>query len=126
MENPADEPEILNAVLREMSGSAAVITYNANSFVIPFFFNRLIKQGLDFLTPFFRSMGAYRLLRTSLPGAKNGAASPKNRREHILSADKKEDKIGEEECICLYNEHVRTGRKELKSLIQTSLNYLSP
>jgi len=117
-EDPSCEDVIVAKILEELNACDCVITYNGNSFDIPFVFARAKKFGLDEELPRFRKIDIYRLLKHYWPLAEEMESLRQKNVEEVLGISTvRDDKIDGGECIQLYSEYLYLDRKEAKDLI---------
>ena len=118
LENHDDEKDLLSLYCGELSEADVLITYNGNSFDIPFLKQRLAVHGLpieiDHCQTFdlYRALHYYSKLRDILPNLKQ-----KTIETYLgLSTDRK-DEISGQESVLLYQEYREDGSLEKRDKI---------
>ena len=117
-EDPAAEDFTVSGILAELSGCDAVITYNGNTFDLPFLAARAKKYGLAEKLPLMRSIDVYKLLKHYWQLAPSMETLRQKAVEDALGlAENRTDLIGGGDCISLYSEYLNIGRSQAKDLI---------
>jgi hypothetical protein len=117
-ESPADEPELLLKYRDALQSSDVMISYNGNSFDIPFLKQRLSFYGIPFDFSGIQSLDLYRVvhfyskLRDILPNLKQ-----KTVEAFLGSSEERCDEISGLESVRLYNEYLQYRRPEDKQKI---------
>ena len=117
-----DEPGLEKSLLAEcrdrLSACDAVISYNGDSFDLPFLNKRLIDVAALPGLPLFKSVDLFKYLRRYWPAAKTlESLSQKSVEQFLGLSESRDDLIGGRECIELYRAWLQTGREELKQTI---------
>ena len=117
-ESSAAEDLTVSSILSEFKNCDVIITFNGQSFDIPFVLTRARKFGLaEELPPVF-SIDIYRLLKSYWPLAETAPSLSQKSVEKILGIDgSRTDLIGGEECIRLYSEYINLDNESAKDLI---------
>ena len=112
------EASVLAECRSRLADCDAVITYNGDSFDLPFVNKRLIDiAGLPGL-PLFKSVDLFKYLRRYWPAAKSlQSLTQKSVEEFLGLKESRDDLIGGRECIELYKSWLQTGREELRETI---------
>ena len=117
-EGSAAEYLTVSAILSEMEDCDVLITYNGQSFDVPFVLARAKKYGLAEELPPVRQADIYRWLKSYWPLAQSMPILSQKSVERALGLDERRtDMIGGDECIRLYSEYVNLERQEAKDLI---------
>ena len=117
-ESPEAEDFTVSCILRELEDCDAVITYNGNTFDLPFLLARSRKFGIADRLPLIRHVDIYRWLKSYWPLAESMESMRQKAVEEVLGlAGDRTDMINGGECIELYTEYLRLGREEAKELI---------
>ena len=117
-ENSSEELLTISHILSELEDCDAVITYNGQSFDLPFVLARARKYGLADELPLFLNLDIYRILRSYWPLAESMPSLRQKAVEEVLGISPgRTDEIDGGECIRLYSEYVNLGREEAKDLI---------
>ncbi len=117
-ESPADEINLISDTLNTLGSYDVVVTYNGDSFDLPFVTTRAKKYRLTDSLPRFWSIDMYRWLRSYWPQAKMMRSLRQKAIEIALGfADDRTDEIPGGECISLYNRYLMDGSEEPKELI---------
>ena len=117
-ESPSSEDFTISQILNEIADCDCLITFNGNSFDIPFVLTRARKYGLADKLPLTRNLDVYRLLKSYWQLAPRMESLRQKAVEQALGIDwQRTDMIGGGECISLYNSYIRTGAAEPKELI---------
>ncbi len=108
-EDPADEKRVVAEALEHIAEADAVITYNGDTFDIPFLLRRAQKYGLAEKLPLFWNIDLYRWLKKYWPGAASmKSMSQKSVEETFGLAARRTDEIPGGDCIPLYNYYLQT------------------
>ena len=117
-EDPQSEHLTISAVLRELEDCDAVITYNGNSFDLPFVLARAKKYGLAQKLPMLWKIDIYLWLKHYWQLAPKMESLRQKAVEEALGLHSdRTDMIDGGECIPLYSAWLRTGAEEPKELI---------
>lgn len=117
-ESSATEYLTVAAILSEMEDCDVLITYNGQSFDVPFVLARAKKYGLADHLPAVRQADIYRWLKSYWPLAQTLPSLSQKSVEQALGLDDgRTDRINGGECIRLYSEYVNLDRQEAKDLI---------
>ena len=117
-ESSASEYLTVSSILSEFSECDAVITYNGQSFDIPFALSRAKKYGLAEELPPFYSIDIYRWLKSYWPLAETAPSLSQKSVEKMLGFEtERTDRIGGGECIQLYSEYINLDNENAKELI---------
>ncbi len=117
-DDPAAEDFIVSRIIGTLSQYDSIITFNGQSFDLPFVLTRARKFGIADELPMHRSVDVYRLLKNYWPLASSMSSLRQKAVEEALGLSSlRDDKIGGDECIRLYSEYVNLGREEAKELI---------
>ncbi len=112
-ESPQDEKRVVEETVRRLSEADAVITYNGDTFDLPFLQRRAAKYGICEKLPPVWSIDLYRWLKKYWPQAKvMNSLSQKAVEEALGLASRRTDEIGGGECIPLYNFYLQTGSED--------------
>ena len=108
----------MSSILSELQDCDAVITYNGQSFDVPFVLVRAKKYGLTESLPAFQSIDVYRWLRSYWPLAETLPSLSQKAVEKVLGLDgSRTDRINGEECIRLYSEYINLDNENARDLI---------
>ena len=117
-ESSASEHLTVFSILSELQDCDAVITYNGQSFDVPFVLTRAKKYGLADSLPAFQSIDIYRWLRSYWPLAETLPSLSQKAVEKVLGLDaSRTDRINGEECIRLYSEYINLDNDDARDLI---------
>ena len=117
-ENPADEKRVVEASLARIAQADAVITYNGDTFDLPFLLRRAQKYGLCERLPLLWSVDLYRWLKKYWPPAPAMKSMSQKAVEEALGlAERRSDEIPGGDCIPLYNYYLQTGDENAKQTI---------
>ena len=117
-EDPRSEHLTVSAILRELEDCDAVITYNGNSFDLPFVLARAKKYGLAQKLPMLWKIDVYLWLKHYWQLAPRMESLRQKAVEEALGLSfERTDMIDGGECIPLYNAYMRSGAQEPKELI---------
>ena len=117
-ESSAAEDLTVSSILSEFSDCDSIITYNGQSFDIPFVLTRARKYGLAEELPPFYGIDIYRWLKSYWPLAETATSLSQRSVESILGiGDLRTDRVGGEECIRLYSEYINLDNGTAKDLI---------
>jgi hypothetical protein len=117
-ESSAAEDLTIASILSEFADSDVIITYNGQSFDVPFVLSRAKKFGLAEELPAFYNVDVYRWLKNYWPLAETAPSLSQKSVEKILGLDdSRTDLIGGEECIRLYSEYINLDNENAKDLI---------
>ena len=117
-EDSSSEDYIVSRIIETISGYDSVITFNGQSFDLPFVLTRARRYGIADELPLMRSVDVYRLLKNYWPLASSMPSLRQKAVEEALGiTSSRDDLIGGDECIRLYSEYVNLGREEAKDLI---------
>ncbi len=111
------EKALLEAYYPLLDAADIIISFNGDSFDIPFLNRRFAKNGIAYRIPPEKSFDLYRVIRQSgfsgiLPNLKQTTVE-----RYLGIAGSRTDTITGRESIELYNEYVRTGDKRMKETI---------
>ena len=117
-----DEPGLEAALIKDccarLSECDAVITYNGDSFDLPFMNRRAVASGAAPGLPFFKSLDIYKYLKRYWPAAKIMDSLSQRSMEAALGlSDERSDRIDGGECVELYKNWLRTGDEGIKNTI---------
>ena len=117
-EDPETEYLTVSRIFEELSDCDAVITFNGNSFDMPFLYNRARKFGIKGPRHFLRRIDVYRWLKSYWQLAPSMESLRQKAVEEALGlAESRTDQIGGGECIPLYAEYLSRGTEKAKDLI---------
>ena len=117
-ESSATEYLTVSAILSEMEDCDVLITYNGQSFDVPFVLARAKKFGLADTLPAFRQADIYRWLKSYWPLAASLPSLSQKSVEQALGLDEsRTDLINGGECVRLYSEYINLDSQEAKDLI---------
>ena len=117
-ESPSCEDHIVARILQELSECDCVITYNGNSFDLPFVAARASKYKLSDQIPKLWKIDIYRWLKNYWQLAPGLESLRQKNVEKVLGlSDDRDDEIGGGECIPLYSEYINLGNDHAKDLI---------
>ena len=117
-ESSASEHLTVSSILSELQDSDVVITYNGQSFDIPFVLTRARKYGLCSELPAFYGADIYRWLKSYWPLAETLPSLSQRSVEQVLGLDgSRTDRIDGGECIRLYSEYINLDDENAKELI---------
>ena len=117
-EDPSCEDFVISKILEELELCDCVITYNGNSFDLPFVVSRARKYGLAEKLPTLWKIDIYRWLKSYWQLAPGLESLRQKSVEQVLGlSDNRDDEIDGGECIQLYSEYIYLNRKEAKDLI---------
>ena len=117
-ESSASEHLTVSSILSELRDCDAVITYNGQSFDIPFVLMRAKKYGLAECLPAFQCIDIYRWLKSYWPLAESMSSLSQKSVEQALGLNNsRTDRINGEECIRLYSEYINLDKEEARDLI---------
>ena len=117
-EDPADEKRVVSEALERILQADAVITYNGDTFDLPFLLRRAQKYGLCERLPLLWSVDLYRWLKKYWPAAVSmKSMSQKSVEEAMGLADRRDDEIPGGDCIPLYNYYLQTKDTKAKDTI---------
>ena len=117
-ESSASEDLTISSILSEFADSDVIITYNGQSFDVPFVLTRARKFGLADELPAFYNVDVYRWLKSYWPLAETAPSLSQKSVEKILGMDdSRTDLINGGECIRLYSEYINLDNEKAKDLI---------
>ena len=117
-ESSASEHLTVSSVLSEFKDCDVIITYNGQSFDVPFVLTRAKKYGLAEELPAFYNVDVYRWLKSYWPLAETAPSLSQKSVEKILGIDdSRTDLINGGECIQLYSEYINLDDGHAKDLI---------
>ena len=117
-EDPKSEHLTISAILRELEDCDVVITYNGNSFDLPFALARAKKYGLAEKLPVLWKADIYLWLKHYWQLAPQMESLRQKAVEEALGLSfDRSDMIDGSECIPLYSAWLRTGAEQPKELI---------
>ena len=117
-EDPADEKRVVAEALERIAEADAVVTYNGDTFDLPFLLRRAQKYGLCEKLPLLWSVDLYRWLKKYWPLAPSmKSLSQKSVEEAMGLSDKRDDEIPGGDCIPLYNYYLQTKDENAKQTI---------
>lgn len=117
-EDPADEKRVVEEALERVAAADAVVTYNGDTFDLPFLHRRAVKYGLIEKMPLLWSVDLYRWLKKYWPAAPSmKSMSQKSVEEAMGLAVKRTDEIPGGDCIPLYNYYLQTKDASAKETI---------
>ena len=117
-EDPADEKRVVAEALEHITRADAVVTYNGDTFDLPFLQRRAVKYGLCEKLPLLWSVDLYRWLKKYWPLAPSmKSMSQKSVEEALGLASKRSDEIPGGDCIPLYNYYLQTRDESAKQTI---------
>ena len=117
-EDPADEKRVVSEALERIAETDAVVTYNGDTFDLPFLLRRAQKYGLCEKLPLLWSVDLYRWLKKYWPLAPSmKSLSQKSVEEAMGLSDKRDDEIPGGDCIPLYNYYLQTKDENAKQTI---------
>ena len=117
-EDPADEKRVVAEALERVAEADAVVTYNGDTFDLPFLLRRAQKYGLCEKLPLLWSVDLYRWLKKYWPLAPSmKSLSQKSVEEAMGLSDKRDDEIPGGDCIPLYNYYLQTKDENAKQTI---------
>ena len=104
--------------LEKIAEADAVVTYNGDTFDLPFLQRRAQKYGLCEKLPLLWSVDLYRWLKKYWPLAPSmKSLSQKSVEEAMGLSDKRDDEIPGGDCIPLYNYYLQTKDEKAKQTI---------
>ena len=117
-EDPADEKRVVAEALERVAEADAIVTYNGDTFDLPFLLRRAQKYGLCEKLPLLWSIDLYRWLKKYWPLAPSmKSLSQKSVEEAMGLSDKRDDEIPGGDCIPLYNYYLQTKDEKAKQTI---------
>ena len=117
-EDPSSEDHTVARILQELSDCDCVITYNGNSFDLPFVAARASKFKLSEDMPILWKIDIYRWLKNYWQLSPELESLKQKNVEKILGlSDDRDDEISGGECIPLYSEYINIGNVHAKDLI---------
>ncbi|MBQ3931916.1 MAG: ribonuclease H-like domain-containing protein [Firmicutes bacterium] len=117
-ESSASEDLTISSILSEFKDCDVIITYNGQSFDVPFVLTRARKFGLAEELPAFYNADVYRWLKSYWPLAETAPSLSQKSVERILGLDTdRTDLISGGECIQLYSEYINLDNEHAKDLI---------
>lgn len=117
-ESPADEKRVAAEAVERLSSLEAVITYNGDSFDLPFLLARAKKYGIAEKLPAVWSVDLYRLLKKYWPVARTMPSLSQKSVEKALGLEElRTDAIPGGDCIGLYNYYLQTKDEQAKDKI---------
>jgi hypothetical protein len=117
-EDPADEARVVEEALEMISQADAVVTYNGDTFDLPFLLRRAQKYRLCEHLPLLWSVDLYRWLKKYWPGAASmKSMSQKSVEEAFGLSERRTDEIPGGDCIPLYNYYLQTKDEKAKDTI---------
>ncbi len=117
-DDPASEYITVTRILEELSGCDAVITYNGNSFDLPFIYSRARKLCITGPRHFLRKIDIYRWLKSYWQLAPSMESLRQVAVEEALGLSEcRTDRISGGECIPLYSDYLSRGTEKSKELI---------
>jgi len=117
-ESPGQEADMLEALLCELCEYQAVISYNGDSFDLPFLKTRVSKFNIAAELPLFWSIDLYRWIKKYWPAASEMESLSQKSMEFALGlSDSRTDAISGRECKALYSKWLKTGDEEAKAAI---------
>ena len=117
-QDPSDEKRVVEEALARIEGADAVITYNGDTFDLPFLQRRAQKYGLCERLPLFWSIDLYRWLKKYWQGASSmKSMSQKSVEEAFGLAAQRTDEIPGGDCIPLYHYFLQTKDEQAKKTI---------
>ena len=117
-DDPQAEYLLITKILEELDSLDAVITYNGDSFDIPFLKTRAKKYGMEEKFPRIWSIDIYRMLKEYWAAGKLLPSLSQSSVEKALGIDvMRTDRIDGAECIPLYNRYLARGDEDAKEKI---------
>ena len=117
-EDPADEKRVVAEALEQIAEADAVVTYNGDTFDLPFLLRRAQKYGFCEKLPLLWSVDLYRWLKKYWPLTPSmKSLSQKSVEEAMGLSDKRDDEIPGGDCIPLYNYYLQTKDENAKQTI---------
>ena len=117
-DSSATEYLTVSAIMSEMDDCDVLITYNGQSFDVPFVLARAKKFGLAESLPPVQQADIYRWLKAYWPLAQSlPSLSQKSVEKALGLDDSRTDMINGGECVRLYSEYINLDRQEAKELI---------
>ena len=117
-EDPSDEKRVVSEALEKIAEADAVVTYNGDTFDLPFLQRRAQKYGLCEKLPLLWSVDLYRWLKKYWPLAPSmKSMSQKSVEEAMGLSDRRDDEIPGGDCIPLYNYYLQTKDEKAKQTI---------
>lgn len=117
-DSPANEINLILDILNKLSENDVVVTYNGDSFDLPFVLTRAKKYKLCDKLPLLYSCDMYRILKKYWPMAQTMKSLRQKAVEIALGlADDRTDEIPGSECISLYNQYIAGINDRAKDLI---------
>ena len=108
-EDPADEKRVVAEALEKICSLDAVLTYNGDTFDLPFLQRRAAKYGLCEKLPLLWSIDLYRWLKKYWPAAPGlRSMAQKSVEEAMGLSSRRSDEIPGGDCIPLYNYYLQT------------------
>lgn len=116
-DTPSAEKQLLEDFMPFLRAADVIISYNGDSFDLPFLNKRLQKNGMDDFIPGYKSFDLYRILRKSsfsriLPNLKQ-----KTVEQYMGISFERADEISGRECVEYYLKYQETGDAALKAAI---------
>ncbi|MCR5010157.1 MAG: ribonuclease H-like domain-containing protein [Clostridia bacterium] len=117
-ESSASEHLTVSSILSEFSDCDVIITYNGQSFDVPFVLTRARKYGIAEELPAFFNADVYRWLKSYWPLAETAPSLSQKSVEKMLGIGaSRTDLINGGECIQLYSEYINLDNEKAKDLI---------
>lgn len=117
-ESPADEKRVVAEALARIEEADAVVSYNGDTFDLPFLLRRAQKYGLCEKLPLLWSVDLYRWLKKYWPLALSMKSMSQKAVEEALGlASRRDDEIPGGDCIPLYNYYLQTKDEKAKQTI---------
>ncbi len=117
-DDPESEYLLITKIIEEFESLDALITYNGESFDVPFVMSRAKKYGLDDGFPYIWNIDVYRILRNYWAAGKLLPSLSQTSVENALGISSlRTDTIDGGECIPLYNRYLAKGDEESKEKI---------
>lgn len=117
-EDPADEKRVVEEAVERLSQTDAVISYNGDSFDLPYTLKRAQKYGICQKLPLIWSIDLFKWLKKYWAAAKSMEHLNQKSVEKALGLEnRRDDRIPGGDCIPLYNHYLQTKDPSAKELI---------
>ncbi len=113
----SEEKLLLQDMIPYLDAADVIITYNGDSFDLPFLNKRLQKNGFDYQIPGYKSFDLYRVLRNTSFSTILRNLKQKTVEEFMGISEERSDQISGRDCIDCYQSYLETGDISFKEAI---------
>ncbi len=116
--NTKEERDCLEEYISLLAQQEIWVSYNGDSFDIPFIFKRMRRLGISDTLPFHYSFDLYRVLRQSSVASLLPNLKQKTVEAFLNLQDSRTDQISGKESVLLYEQYLKHPSQELEQLIR--------